>query len=44
MIAATVSEWLQAWPLAFLVGVVVGLIISSRGYRLIRANGDKPPP
>jgi hypothetical protein len=29
-------------PLAFLGGVFVGLLLSSR-YRIVKRNGDKPP-
>lgn len=33
----TLTEVLTAWPLAFLIGVAVGLLLSSR-YRIVRAR------
>jgi hypothetical protein len=42
MLAATVTDVVVAWPLAFLLGVAVGLGLSSR-YRLTRQNGKSPP-
>lgn len=39
---ATVTEVLVAWPLAFGVGVIVGLVLAGRGYRIVRTkNGDR---
>jgi len=39
-LAATISEIIAAWPLAFLVGVVTGLALASR-YRIVKmGNGN----
>lgn len=37
MIAATVTDVVVAWPLAFLIGVVIGLGLSSR-YRIAKRS------
>jgi hypothetical protein len=36
VIATSISDVIAAWPLAFLLGVVVGLVLSNRGYRIVR--------
>jgi uncharacterized membrane-anchored protein YhcB (DUF1043 family) len=40
MLTATVSEWVAQWPLAFIVGVIVGLLMAQRGYRIIRVKDE----
>lgn len=37
---ADVTDWLTAAPLAFVVGVVVGLVLCGRGYRIVRRPPD----
>jgi F0F1-type ATP synthase assembly protein I len=37
---ATVSDVAEAAPLGFVVGVVVGFILSDR-FRIVRRNGEK---
>jgi hypothetical protein len=37
---ASVSDVLVAWPVAFLVGVAVGLILAGRGYRITRKQEE----
>jgi hypothetical protein len=40
VIGATLIEFVTAWPLAFLLGVAVGLGLASR-YRIVKArNGE----
>jgi hypothetical protein len=38
---ASVQNVLVAWPLAFLVGVVVGLVLCGRGYRIVRTHKEE---
>lgn len=43
MILANLTEIVTAWPLAFLIGVMVGLGLASR-YRIVPAHEQEPEP
>jgi hypothetical protein len=40
-VLASVGSVLVAWPIAFLIGVGVGLILAGRGYRIVRTRNGK---
>jgi len=40
--ATTITDVVVAWPISFLLGLVCGLLLAGRGYRITRTkrNGD----
>lgn len=38
---ADVTDWLVAAPVSFVIGLLLGLVLCSRGYRIVRR---KAPP
>jgi hypothetical protein len=40
-VLASVVDVLVAWPIAFLIGVGVGLGLAGRGYRIVRTRNGK---
>ena len=39
--AASLSDIVGAWPISFCVGVIVGIVLASRGYRIVRVPREK---
>ena len=40
-VASTLAEIIEAWPISFCIGVIVGLVLASRGYRIVRTRNGK---
>lgn len=40
---AELPDWLVASPASFLVGVIVGLVLAGRRYRIVRTSSDSEP-
>jgi uncharacterized membrane-anchored protein YhcB (DUF1043 family) len=38
---ASITDVIEAWPIAFIVGVIVGLLLAQRGYRIVRTRNGK---
>jgi len=39
--AVTITDIVIAWPISFLLGLAVGLLLAGRGYRIVRKkNGE----
>jgi len=39
--AASLTDIVVAWPISFCIGVIVGILLATRGYRIVRVrNGN----
>jgi hypothetical protein len=42
--AGTVSDVVEAWPISFCIGVIVGIVLAQRGYRIVRTRNEEEDP
>ena len=41
VLASTLKEIVEAWPISFCIGVIVGIVLAQRGYRIVRTRNGK---